>query len=127
MPDSDAAQRADLLRRWEARQASAATIEQQRSRTDWKASGQGRAFNPTIDGLVAGTRSGLLTGAASAAVIYALHLRTSLFRTMSPGGKVWLVCVGAMAGFFVTSEQAVVGSDARERACASATSSGNGT
>ena len=49
---------------------------------------------------------------------HAIGLRDyhSLSPPVSVSGKVWLVTAAALAAFFVASEQAVVGTEAREKA-----------
>ena len=92
---------------------SSLEVERQRGRASWSSDA---GLAPTMDGLVAGYKAGAASGIAGAMLVYTLHLQTELFGSMSTGGKVWLVCIAGMAGFFINSEQAVVGSDARAKA-----------
>lgn len=101
--------------------AEADSIEQQRSRTDWQSSPTtGRGFG-------AGLRAGALTGVFGGIVMGVWHWRStrvvlhandyhSLKPPISASGKVWLVTAAALAAFFVASEQAVVGTEARDLA-----------
>ena len=108
-------QRADVLRDWEQRKAAVADeVDRQRSRANWASAGVGRdGFNPTTNGLVAGVQSALMSGTVGGVLVYAAHRMSDTVRMQSAGGKVWLVAIFTMAGFFVSSEQAVAGSDAR--------------
>ena len=99
------------------RPVSKEELERQRRKTSWQASEDEVALNPTVEGFRAGGKWGCITGAVGGVAVYALHLvGPRWFRQVSTGGKVWLVTATAMAGFFVCSEQAVVGTDARARA-----------
>ena len=100
--------------------ASIDAIDQQRARTAW-ANTQARAdgANPTYDGLIAGTRSGALHALVGLAAVSAATVGSPTFRAAtSPGARAWIVCIVGMAGFFINSEMAVVGSDARDKAAA---------
>jgi len=93
-------------------------IERQRRRASWQAADDGRGLNPTADACSAGFKWGSLSALVGAGAIGAGHRFSPAVRRISLAGKVWLVSIAAMAGFFVSSEQAVVGTDARERAAA---------
>lgn len=85
-------------------------VLRQRARTSWSLN-----LRPTMDGLEAGAYWGAITGSVGSLAIYALHRQSTFVRNSSTAGKVWLACVAGMAGFFINSEQAVVGTDARAR------------
>ena len=116
--DSSSNARDQLLRRLKPPSELAAEHDRQRRRTNWQAAGiDDRRVNPTFDGLAAGSKYGALSGVLGGTTVFMLHrLGPSWFRGISIGGKVWIVTVAAMAGFFVCSEQAVVGTEARAKA-----------
>ena len=117
-------QRERLLRELEARRLQASIgpelVQQQRARTSWSEQ-RSDGVSPTWDGLLAGSTYGVLASLGGLAVVTAATLGSPAFRAASsPGGRAWLVCTCGMAGFFVNSEMAVVGSDARAKARARA-------
>ena len=94
----------------------AESIEQQRNRTTWNASRTDGA-NPTLDGLHAGAKSGTVFAVVGSVVVGVATAMSPGFRaSTSPGVRAWLVCTAGMAGFFLNSEMAVVGTEAREKA-----------
>lgn len=107
--------RAELVRQQLRRASTGDDIAAQRSRTDWAQSGRD-LINPTTEGFRAGITSGVVTGLIGALVVYGAHRISDPTRPFKPTtGKTWLVCVFAMAGFFISSEQAVVGTEARAK------------
>ena len=113
-PVAEEHRRLELEERY--RRAGGDTIEHQRARTSW-AGQRADGANPTLDGLIAGTKAGLLGTAIGLAVVGAATVGSRSFRAASsPGSRAWLVCTFGMAGFFINSEMAVVGTEAREHA-----------
>ena len=115
--------RESLQARRQSSDGAADMVQRQRARTSWTYPQREDGINPTLDGLLAGTKYGVVStllavGAVSAGNFYSPAFRASL----SPGGKAWLICTVGMAGFFINSEMAVVGTEARERAAAAADS-----
>ena len=97
--------------------SSADIVQQQRSRTSWANPQRADGANPTWDGLIAGAKYGVLFSLAGVATVGAATIASPAFRSASSaGGRAWLVCTFGMAGFFVNSEMAVVGTDARTKA-----------
>ena len=120
MPEENT--REQLLSALQSRTIPGDSVEQQRSRTSW-------ATSPTTGkGFGAGARAGAATATIGTVLMFIWHWRggrqTGLkdYHSLSPpvsvSGKVWLVTAAALAAFFVASEQAVVGTEAREQAAA---------
>ena len=116
-PTSEEHRRPDVLELEERyRRAGGDSIEHQRARTSW-AGQRADGANPTLDGFIAGSKYGLLSTLLGLAVVGAATVGSRRFReSSSPGGRAWLVCTFGMAGFFINSEMAVVGTEAREHA-----------
>lgn len=125
---SSSEQRAAILRSLEERRHNppsasemAEVVAMQRSRTSWADSQRADGSNPTHDGLIAGAKHGALYALVGFSVVGAATMLSPAFRTASSaGGRAWLVCTAGMAGFFINSEMAVVGTEVRERAAAAA-------
>lgn len=68
--------------------------------------------DPFREGSAAGFSSGSAAAALASTAIFGLGrlAPASRISRMAPGGKAWLVCIAGMAGFFTSSEFAVVGS-----------------
>ena len=120
MPGQTQQQRDELLKTLQAGTAPE-EIERQRNRTVWQVSPS------TGRGLEAGVRAGAITGVLCGIAAFLWHWRTTrtasalsrdyqgLTPPVSKSGKVWLVTAAALAAFFVASEQAVVGTEARHK------------
>ena len=120
MPGQKQQQQDDLLKALQAG-TTPEEIERQRNRTVWQVSPS------TGRGLEAGVRAGAITGVLCGIAAFLWHWRTTrtvsalsrdyqgLTPPVSKSGKVWLVTAAALAAFFVASEQAVVGTEARHK------------